>query len=93
MQAMRTSFGEHRRFIEKKIEKHSVPLHFKHKHEASTEGLKLYGIESIPMSIPEGERFARLCKRKSFRIFTLNSLTPDGLNEELEVHLYEITQF
>lgn len=90
VQAMRTRFGEHRRFIEKKIEKYSVPRHFKHKHEGSTEGLELYSIESIPMSIPEGERFAHLCKRESFWIFTLNSMTPEGLNEE---HLYEITQF
>lgn len=85
VRAMRTHFGEHRRFIEKTIEKHSVPLHFEYKHRGNTEGLELLGIESIPMSIPEGERFACLSKLESFWIFTLNNMTPEGLNEELEM--------
>lgn len=85
LHAMRTRFGEHRRLIEKGSEKHSVPCHFKHKHGGSTEGLELFGIESLSMSIPEGERFARLCKRESFWIFTLNSMMSEGLNEELEI--------
>lgn len=59
-----------------------MPRHFKHKHDGSTTGLELFGIESIPMSILEG---ARLCKRESYWIFTLQSMAPEGLNEELEI--------
>lgn len=86
VRTMRTRFGEHRRFIEQKKDKHSVPRHFCQAHNGSTQGLELFGIEAIPMSLPEGERFSRLCQRESFWIFTLNSMSPEGLNEELEVH-------
>ena len=85
VRAMRTRFGEHRRFIEQKKDKHSVPRHFCQVHGGSTEGLELFGIEAIPMTLSEGERFSRLCMRETYWIFTLNSMSPDGLNEELEV--------
>lgn len=81
---MLTHFCEHRRFIEKKVEKHSVPCDFKHKHGGNAEGLELFGIESISMAIPKCERFTPLCRWESFWIFTLNSMT-QVLNEELEI--------
>ena len=86
VRAMRTRFGEHRRFIEQKKDKHSVPRHFCKAHGGDTAGLELFGIEAISMTLPEGERFAILCKQETFWIFTLGSMSPGGLNEELEVN-------
>lgn len=60
---LRTRFGEHRHFIEHKHDKHSIPRHFVQVHNGSTEGLERFRIEAIPMSIPEGESFSRLCAR------------------------------
>lgn len=84
IRTMRTRFGEHRRFIEKVVTKHSVPRYFSTHHNESTSCLELFGIEAISMQLPEGEKFSQICKRETFWIFNLNSMSPGGLNEELE---------
>lgn len=44
-------------------------------------------IEAIPQgTLTENERFSLLCKREVFWIYNLGSLSPGGLNEDLEVH-------
>lgn len=64
----------------------SVPHHFLQIHGGSTQELELFGIEVIPMTMPKGEGFSRLCLRETFWIFTLDTMSPDGLNEELEIN-------
>lgn len=83
---LRQRFGEHRRFIEKGWDKHSVPLHFLKEHQKSTMGLRVWVIEAMPRGLPAAERFKRLCQQKAYWIYSLGTLSPGGLNEELETH-------
>ncbi|XP_077336748.1 transducin beta-like protein 2 isoform X2 [Lithobates pipiens] len=83
---LRQRFGKHRRFVEVGCDEHSVPRHFLQHHGQSTMGLWVWVIEAIPRSLPEAERFSRLCEREMFWIYTLDTLVPNGLNEELEVN-------
>lgn len=86
IRTLRKRFGEHRRFVEKMVDKHSVPRHFKEHHSGSLEGLRVWVIESIPSTLPLAERFSRLCQRETYWIYTLDSLAPGGLNEDIETN-------
>lgn len=85
IRALRRRFGEHRRLIEGGTDPHSVPRHFSLAHQGSTEGLKVWVIEQIPRSLPAAERFKRLCARETFWIYTLDVLSPGGINESIEI--------
>lgn len=43
-------------------------------------------MDSISNSLPVAKRFKRLCQQETFWIYSLNTLTPGGLNEENEIH-------
>lgn len=86
IRALRARFGEHRRFIEKGRDHHSVPKHFLTHHGRSTAGLSVWVIESIPAKYPAAERYKRLCQQETYWIYSLGTLAPGGLNEDIEVH-------
>lgn len=87
IRTLRKRIGEHRRFIQKGCNEHSVPRHFLHFHKKDFRGLVVMAIEAIPQgTLTENERFSLLCKREVFWIYNLGSLSPGGLNEDLEVH-------
>lgn len=86
IRTLRKRFGEHRRFVEAGNDKRSVPKHFLQHHHQSSADLKVWIIESIPKNLPPAERFKRLCARESYWIYRLDSMTPGGLNEEIEVN-------
>lgn len=82
---MRTKFGEHRRFIEQKKDKHSVPWHLSQVHGGSTEGLELFGIAAISMVVPEGgEVFQTVCMWDIQNVYF--EYHDPWLNEELEIN-------
>lgn len=83
---LRRRFGKHRRLSHPNSTKHSVPRRFLEHHARSTVGLWVWVIESIPRGLSEAERFLRLCQCETFWILTLDTLAPNGLNEELEVN-------
>lgn len=82
---LRQRFGKHRRFMEEGCDQHSIPQYFLEHHNKSITGLQVLVIEAIPKNLSEAERFSRLCERETFWIYTLDILTPNGLNEELEI--------
>lgn len=94
---LRTRFSEHKCNIinsnsydqsmkNKKGHNYSVPRHFKECHDGNPTGLKVFGTEAIKKDNDTGRRFQRLCRQASFWIFTLGSMAPVGMNEDLEVH-------
>lgn len=94
---LRVGFSEHKCSIininvydhhmkNRKRYNYSVPRHFKECHNGNPTGLQVFGIEAIKKDDDTGRRFQRLCKRESFWIFTLGSLAPVGMNEDLEVY-------
>lgn len=52
----------------------------------TSRNLPVFGIEAIPLDFLVGKSIRRLCERETFRIFTLDTLSPYGLNEEIETH-------
>lgn len=94
---LRTRFSEHKCSIinsnihhrsikNKKNHNYSVPRHFREHHNGNPTGLKVFGIETIKKDDDAGRRFKKLCRQESFWIFSLGSMVPDGLNEDLEIH-------
>ncbi|CAI9555659.1 unnamed protein product [Staurois parvus] len=83
---LRARFGEHRRLIEDGKDKHSVPRHFLEYHQKSTDGLQVWVLESIHNNLSESDRFKKLCSQETYWIFTLDTLSPGGLNEELDIN-------
>lgn len=69
---LRERFGEHRRWVEEVKDKHSTPWHF----AKSSVGLEVWVIEQILRNLSEAE---------TFWIYSLDTLSPGGLNEELKV--------
>lgn len=66
-------------------DKHSVNRHFLKYYEKPSKGV--WVIKTIPGTLPPAERFKRLRQRETFWIYTLDTLVPGGLNEEIEVTL------
>lgn len=82
---LRQRFGEHRRKIEEGKDKHNVPRHLSKCHKGSTDGLKVWVVEQMPKNLSEAERFFRLCEHEIFWIYSLDALSPGGMNEALEI--------
>lgn len=60
---------------------------FKKKHKKDIKYLKVFAIKAISMgTFTANERFCLLCRREHFWIFMMGSLSPHGLNEELETN-------
>ena len=82
---LRERFGEHRRNIEGGTDPHSVPRHFTMLHQQSTSGLQVWIIEQIDKTLPPAERFKKLCARETYWIYSLDTLSPGGINESIEI--------
>ena len=87
IRALRKRFGEHRNTVEKGLDNYSVARHFKEHHEQSPAGLRVWVLEAISKLLPSAERYKRLCERENYWIFTLDSLSPGGLNEGIEINI------
>lgn len=87
IRTLRKRFGEHRNFVEKGLDKYSVARHFKEFHQQSSAGMRVWVIEAIPKQLPSAKRYKRLCERENYWIFTLDSLSPGGLNVGIELNV------
>ncbi|CAJ0956764.1 unnamed protein product [Ranitomeya imitator] len=61
----------------------AVATHFLDVHHGRTRGLKVMGLEMVPLNIRGGDRVKKLLRCESRWIHDLRSLAPHGLNEEL----------
>lgn len=87
IRTVRTRISEHRRFIKKGCDKHSVPRHFLQTHNKDIKCLKVFAIEAIPIgTLTIKERFSLHFRRETFWIYMMGSLLPRGLNKELDIH-------
>lgn len=82
---LRQRFGLHRRKIEEGKDKHIVPRHFSKFYKDSTDGPKVWVVEQIPKNLSEAEKFFKLCERKTCWTYSLDALSPGGINEALEM--------
>ncbi|CAH2294113.1 Hypothetical predicted protein [Pelobates cultripes] len=82
---LKCRFREHRTAILRNDSRSPVARHFTIFHDNNPVGLKLMGIVHIPFHQDETKKKRELIKAESVWIFKLNSMSPNGLNEELEL--------
>lgn len=79
---LKQRISEHKSTIRRNDRDYPVAIHFNdRKHDISS--LRFYGIEQVRMPPRGGDRDLLLKRREAFWIFTLNTLAPKGLNDEL----------
>lgn len=86
IRTLRARFGEHRQAVQANNPLYSTARHFTIHHQQNISDLNVWIIESISDRFTPAERFQRLCRQVTFWIYTLNSMTPNGLNEEIEIN-------
>lgn len=79
-------FGEHRRAVQANNPLYSTARHFTTHHQQNISDLNVWVIESISDHFTPAKRFQSLFRQETFWIYTLNSMTPNGLNEEIEIN-------
>ncbi|XP_075450940.1 uncharacterized protein LOC142492137 [Ascaphus truei] len=82
---LRIRILEHARNIKLGLEHHSVSRHFKNKHNCDSSLLKYIGIQIVNIGRRGGDRDKMLSKQESLWIYKMQTLSPLGLNEELDV--------
>ncbi len=81
---LKTRIAEHHSTIRNQVSSSLVAVHFAEaKHNVST--LKYIGIESLKQPRRGGDLNSMLLKRELFWIFTLDTLSPRGLNEDFDI--------
>lgn len=87
MHTLHKLIGEHQRFEQKGRDEQSVPRYFLQMHNKNVGCLEVMAIETILKStLTDSERFSLLCRREDFWIYNFSSLSPNGLNEDLDIH-------
>lgn len=66
--------------------RNSISRHFAVHHQKAIADLQVWIIESIPEKFTPAERFQLLCRQETLWIYTLNTMTPHGRNEEVEIN-------
>ncbi|KAL2087323.1 hypothetical protein ACEWY4_018382 [Coilia grayii] len=79
---LKTRICEHKSSTRNHDEKSSVARHFNRQNH-STKDLKYMGIEAVQAPRRGGDRDNLLLKREAFWIYTLDTLIPKGMNEEI----------
>ncbi len=81
--ALKTRIAEHRSSIRTNDQNSPVAVHFNLKrHNLST--LRYIGVEHVKVPRRGGDVNKILLKREAYYIYTLNTLSPKGLNLELD---------
>ena len=82
--ALRTRISEHRSNIRCGDERNPVAAHFK-KFGHSISSFRYWGIEKVERPFRGGDHGLLLLQREAYYIYTLNTMAPNGLNEEFDL--------
>lgn len=63
-------------------------LHFKIHHNQYPIGLTFWGVDHVKVSWRGSNRVRELSKRETYWIFLLDTLSPKGLNVELDINCF-----
>ncbi|XP_075448365.1 uncharacterized protein LOC142490239 [Ascaphus truei] len=78
-------FLEHRRNIIHGLKTHSLSRHYELKHNKDPSSLVIMGVEAINSTLLSGDRHKLLNLRETYWIYELNTLSPEGLNDCIDV--------
>ncbi|XP_075422987.1 uncharacterized protein LOC142463956 [Ascaphus truei] len=79
-----TRFLEHRRSVIKGLIINSISRHYKTIHNQDPKCMTIMGLEYISPCALGGDRYKILCRKETYWIHQLGTLTPGGLNECLD---------
>ena len=82
--ALRTRITEHRSNIRTGDERNPVAAHFK-KAGHNLNNLRYVGVEKVEKPPRGGDLDRLLLQRETYWIYFLNTMSPDGLNEEFDI--------
>ena len=85
---LKVRIGEHVKNIRLGYKDHNVSLHFKTHHNQDPSGLRFWGIDVIKPTWRGNNMVRDLSKRETLWIYLLDTLTPKGLNVELDVNCF-----
>lgn len=80
---LKLRIAEHKAAIRNRNMDYAIARHYVQANHGSNASLKFWGIERILPSQRGGDIVKYLLQREAFWIFTLNTVEPNGLNEEL----------
>ena len=80
--------SEHIYNIKTGYEDHSVSLHFLKKHDQNPIGLKFWGVDKIHPKWRGANMVREISKSETKWIFLTNTLSPRGLNIELDLNCF-----
>lgn len=80
--------GEHIRNIKKGFKHHSVSKHFRNTHNRNPQHLKFYVIDKINRNWRNSNLRKEISRNKTYWIFKLNTMKPNGLNVELDINCF-----
>lgn len=85
---LKVSIAEHKNAIRTKNATYAMARHYEQMQHGSPATFRFWGIESVSPSPRGGDIIQKLLQREAFWIFTLNTVEPDGLNEELSLSCF-----
>lgn len=85
---LKKRISEHIYNIEIGFKYHGVSLHFKTHHNQDPSDLKFWGIDSVHPNWRGSNLVREISKKESRWIYSINTLTPSGLNVELDVNCF-----
>ena len=85
---LKIRIGEHKTAIRTGNLEYAMARHYKQANHGSPASLRFWGIEKVSSSARGGDIIKKLLRREAYWIYTLNTLEPSGLNEELSLSSY-----
>ena len=86
--SLKIRIGEHKTAIRTGNLEYAMARHYIQANHGSPASLKFWGIEKVSSLLRGGDIIKKLLRREAHWIYTLNTLEPSGLNEELNLSCY-----
>ena len=86
--ALKTRIAEHKAAIRNNNMDYAIARHYAKAQHGSAATLKFWGIEKVSPLPRGGDMVNKLLKREAYWIFSLNTVEPNGLNEELSLSCF-----
>ena len=67
---------------------YAIAKHYKEANHGSPSSLRFYGLERVTLSTRGGDILKKLSQREMFWIYTLNTMAPQGLNDDFSLKCF-----
>ena len=85
---LKQRISEHKTAIRTGNMDYAIAKHYAQANHGSPSSLRFYGIEQVTMPTRGGDILKKLSQREMFWIYTLNTMTPNGLNDDYSLKCF-----